>query len=175
METEKKQTNRWGLAIASLIVFGVVVAILFNPTMLDSLRKKGAGLLKTKGEVVEEEVIERSPRPMPVVEDYFSKGWDFRARNVEEQVIVVTTKEETFESKLFKIGSAVNLCAHLGYAPPLVLVNSERETDSEIPVTYRDIPELIQDIFPKLRVLVSRIRRRSLRIDSRGRWFLTGR
>jgi hypothetical protein len=113
---------------------------------------KGADIVSND----ETEYEERSPRPMPVVENYFAKGWDFRARNTEEQVLVLTTAEETFESKLFKIGSAINLCAHLGYAPPLVVVDAARETDSEVPVTCQDLPELLQDIFPKLRVVSAR-------------------
>jgi len=156
-ERIKRNTSRmnmWSVLMITL-VFLIIVLILTNPSMVESWIKK-TGALLIKGEdikQVQEVQVERVPRPMPVVEDYFSKGWDFRARNVEEQVIVVTTSEETFESKLFKIASAINLCAHLGFAPPLILVDSNRTTDTVIPDTYRDIPELVQDIFPKLKVL----------------------
>jgi hypothetical protein len=94
-----------------------------------------------------------SPRPMPVVENYFSTGWDFRARSLEEQVLVVTRDFETWDVKLFRIGAAVNLCAHLGYHPPTILVEQGRKDDIPAPSIYRDIPTRIQDIFPKLRVL----------------------
>jgi hypothetical protein len=95
----------------------------------------------------------RSPRPMPVVENFYAQGWDFRARNNEEQIFVLTHPTESFETKLFRIGAALNLSAHLGYAPPTVVVSTGRFTDSDIPETYRDIPELIQDIFPRIRVI----------------------
>lgn len=102
---------------------------------------------------VNSERPQRFPRPMPVVEDFYAKGWDFRARNNEEQVIVITRENESFETKLFRIGAALNLCAHLGYQPPTIVVEFGRLTDSAIPDTYRDIPELLQDIFPRLRYI----------------------
>ena len=154
VKRNSSRINMWSLLMITL-VFLIIVLILTNPSMVESLIKKSGALL-IKGEdvkQVQEVQVERIPRPMPVVEDYFSKGWDFRARNIEEQVIVSTSNDETFESKLFKIASGINLCAHLGFAPPLVLVDSNRTTDTEIPDTYRDIPELLQDIFPKLKVL----------------------
>ena len=154
IEKNSRRISTWSILIL-ILSFLVIVLILTNPSMVEAWVKKTGSLLIKGEEVkkVQEVQAERTPRPMPVVEDYFSKGWDFRARNVEEQVIVVTTIEESFESKLFKIASGINLCAHLGFAPPTVLVDSFRTTDAEIPDTYRDIPELIQDIFPKLKVL----------------------
>jgi len=95
----------------------------------------------------------RQARPMPVVENFYAQGWDFRARNNEEQIFVLTHQQESLETKLFRIGAAINLSAHLGYAPPTIVVEAGRLTDSAIPNTYRDIPELLQDIFPRLRVI----------------------
>jgi hypothetical protein len=97
--------------------------------------------------------IHRLPRPMPVVENFYAQGWDFRARNNEEQIFVLTHALETLETKLFRIGAAINLSSHLGYAPPTIIVEAGRLTDSPIPSTYRDMPELLQDIFPRLRVV----------------------
>lgn len=95
----------------------------------------------------------RAARPMPVVENFYAQGWDFRARNNEEQIFVLTHPNETLETKLFRIGASLNLSAHLGYAPPTIVVQTGRITDSRIPETYRDIPEILQDIFPRLRVI----------------------
>lgn len=144
--------HRGWLSLIVVLAGLVVVVLLLSP----SVNQFSLGVKRIQGGERTEEIEEyeaRSPRPMPVVEDYFAKGWDFRARNTEEQVLVITTLEDSFESKLFKISSAVNLCAHLGYAPPIVFVDSRRVTDSEVPVTCQDLPELIQDIFPKLRVV----------------------
>ena len=53
--TERKSSgNRWGLGIASVVVFAIVAAFLFNPDMLNNLKTKGAGFMKKKGEVIEE-------------------------------------------------------------------------------------------------------------------------
>jgi hypothetical protein len=148
---DKKELTMRGQLLTGLIVLlaaAIVVTLLLTQTSVNQLGVKG-----TEHTIELEQYEDRSPRPMPVVENYFAKGWDFRARNTEEQVFVLTTAEESFESKLFKIGSAINLCAHLGYAPPIIFVDALRTTDSEVPETCQDLPELIQDIFPKLRVI----------------------
>lgn len=132
----------------SLLIILILVGLIFTVSSL--LNASSTTTTKSSAAI---ERVPRSPRLMPVVEDYYSKGWDFRARNLEEQIIVITSRTESFEAKLFKISAAVNLCAHLGYPPPAILVDSERITDSEVPESCNDIPELIQDIFPKLRVL----------------------
>jgi len=133
----------WFVSLIVLIVLFTVVIFTSYPSLHQ------AGLKKKNFE--HQEAI--SPRPMPVVENYFSTGWDFRARNLEEQVIVITRETETWDVKLFRIGAAVNLCAHLGYHPPTILVEQGRKDDIPAPSIYRDIPTRIQDIFPKLRVL----------------------
>lgn len=144
--------NAW-IVVVLVLVLGILLLTLTNPGMVEAWAKS----VKTFGangiRKAPPPAIIKIPRPMPVVEDYYAKGWDFRARNVEEQVIVITDANETFGKKLFKIGSAINLCAHMGHAPPLILVDSGRVTDARIPENHRDIPELIQDLFPKLRVL----------------------
>lgn len=128
-----------------IVLIALTTIALF--TSYPSLQELGV----SKKSVVREEP--RSPRPMPVVENYFSTGWDFRARSMEEQVFVICRNIESWETKLFRIGAAVNLCAHLGYHPPTIIVNHGRKDDFPIPDTYRDIPTLLQDVFPKLRVM----------------------
>jgi hypothetical protein len=95
--------------------------------------------------------VSRQGKNIPVVEDYYAKNWDYRARNGNDQVIVIAHAGEVFEKLLFRISCAVALCAHMGFAPPLVVTQSSRSTDC--PAIAREVPELIQDIFPRLRVL----------------------
>lgn len=142
MSQQTRSTISW----LSLLIIIVIVGVIFSVSSL-------LNVSSTSGINTRSVEFSRQPRIMPVVEDYYSKGWDFRARNSEEQILVVTTKFEEFESKLFKISAAVSLCAHLGYAPPTILVDRERVTDSEIPESCNDIPELLQDIFPKLKII----------------------
>jgi hypothetical protein len=150
VKVEIERGRTWLLSLLVLLAALVIITLLMTPSIGQlEVKSNPAGNVEEEAMVVEG----RTPRPMPVVEEYFAKGWDFRARNTEEQVLVVTTAEESFESKLFKIGSAINLCAHLGYAPPLVLVDALRTTDSEVPIACQDLPELLQDIFPRLRIL----------------------
>jgi len=142
-------SSRW-LSMGLITLVAILIVVVFSTSMSTSSESMG---VKTLSEPVTNQVVERYPRPMPVVGDFYSQGWDFRARNNEEQVIVITRSQEDFETKLFRIGAAINLCAHLGYAPPIILVESGRITDSAIPDTYRDMPELLQDIFPRLRFI----------------------
>lgn len=98
---------------------------------------------------------ERPPRAVPIVADYFGKGWDFRARDLDNQVVVVTSRGDSFEDILFRIACAVALCAHLGYRPPLVLLEENRDPDCPMGTLVTDVPERLHDIFPNLHVLIT--------------------
>lgn len=140
----KVQANRSSVLIYSAIVFvGVilVVLVLTNATTFSALGLKRSSVA----------LVERPPKSIPVVESYYGKNWDYRARNGDEQVLVIGNSGESFEKMLFRISCSLALCAHMGYAPPLIIVETNRVSDS--PSSAKDVPELIQDIFPKLRVL----------------------
>jgi len=134
---------RW-FSVALLLTISVIVVLLW--TMGQDVQSMNVKRLSETG-------LNRLPRPMPVVENFYAQGWDFRARNNEEQIFVLTHSSETLETKLFRIGAAINLSSHLGYAPPTIVVEAGRLTDSPVPSTYRDMPELLQDIFPRLRIV----------------------
>lgn len=126
-------------ALVVLVGLLILALVLTNTHSLTALGKRRSA------------IVERAKKTIPVVENYYSKNWDFRARHGDDQILVIAQKGEPLEEFLFRISCSIALAAHMGYSPPLVLVDSTRETDS--PSAAKDIPELIQDIFPKLRVM----------------------
>lgn len=91
---------------------------------------------------------------VPVVQDFFCKGWDHRARNNEEQVVVLLDDiQGDLPKQVIRVACAVAISAHHGYRPPFVMVRADRKKDCVVHNRHEKIPELIQDIFPMLNVL----------------------
>lgn len=142
---KKVQATRSSVLLYSTLVLAVLIIlalVLANTYGFAALGLKRSSLTSP---------VERSAKNIPVVENYYAKNWDYRARNGNEQILVIAHGGEALEKLMFRISCSLALAAHMGFAPPLILVESGRLTDS--PASARDVPELIQDIFPKLRVI----------------------
>jgi hypothetical protein len=91
---------------------------------------------------------------IPVVQDYFCKGWDHRARNNEEQIVVCLDDiQGDLPRQIIRVSCSIALSAHYGYRPPFILVRTDRKPDCIVHNRHEKIPENIQDIFPMLNVL----------------------
>jgi len=138
---ERKQSSAIIYGALILVTLVILVLIVTSTSSLATLGIRTSSVTP----------VERPSKNIPVVENYYAKNWDYRARNGNEQILVVGRAGEPLEKLLFRISCSLSLAAHLGYNPPLVLVESGRLSDSPSPA--RDVPELVQDIFPRLRVV----------------------
>lgn len=125
----------------------VATILLTNPDL------SVAGISKLMVNSQTTEINSRIQKPIPTVGDYFCKGWDFRARNGEEQILVPLDTQQSFAQKLFTIGTSVALAAHLGYRPPFIFMESGRHPDTNVNDNNELVPSLIQDIFPNLNII----------------------
>ena len=139
MDKVSTNTRFMGYGLLLVIAFLVLAVVLTNQVSLSGLGTRSHSPLS------------RISKNIPIVENYYSRNWDYRARNSNDQVLVLGRTGEPLEKFLFRISCALALCAHMGFAPPIVVVQESRITDCI--AVAKDVPELIQDIFPKLRVL----------------------
>lgn len=138
-------SSTYVILLIAVMVMLVVAILLTNPDL--SVASISKLMLDTQSS------SSRISKPIPTVGDYFCKGWDFRARNNEEQILVPLDSKQTFAQKLFTIGTSIALSAHLGYRPPFIFVDSNRAPDTIVNDKNELVPNLIQDIFPNLNVI----------------------
>jgi len=127
----------YGLLVVALLI--LLTVVFTNQVSLAGLNRRSHSPLS------------RIQKNIPVVEDYYAKNWDFRARNATDHVFVLSPPGEPLEKFLFRMACSIALSAHMGFPPPIAVLSSGRVSDSA--TSARDIPELINEIFPRLRVL----------------------
>lgn len=128
------------IILMSILVLLVVIVVVTRPSL------ESAGVAKM--------THVSQYKQIPVVQDYFCKGWDYRARNNEEQIVVCLDDiQGDLPRQVCRVACAVSLSAHYGYRPPFILVRTGRVPDCVVMNRHEKIPETIQDIFPMLNVL----------------------